>query len=118
MIECKIFRDQESDVVRFVVQGHAGQDEHGSDIVCSAVSAVVYTALGALGDLAGCNEYYDIRETEEGISAEDEYIEFILPEELEQKNYEKAQVILESMIIGLKQIEHIYDEYVRIDDRR
>ena len=118
MIKCEITRNENDAVIRFIVKGHAGQDEYGSDIVCSAVSAVVYTALGALDELAGCSEYYDVRETDEGISVEDEHIEFVLPDNLEEKRFEKAQVILESMIIGLKQIEHIYDEYVSVTDRR
>jgi len=34
-------------------QGHAGYGRSGKDIVCAAVSALAYTAAGALEELAG-----------------------------------------------------------------
>lgn len=33
-----------------LVRGHAGYDENGRDIVCAAVSALVYTLVGTLED--------------------------------------------------------------------
>lgn len=33
---------------RLAVEGHAGQDEHGRDIVCAGVSAISFALLGYL----------------------------------------------------------------------
>ena len=119
-------------ICKFKVSGHAGYDVEGSDIVCSAVTAVVYGAIGALGDLCGLKEYEDV---EEGL--ESDYVAFEMPK-CDSKNdskcdyqrdfanvsasvsveiNDKAQIILETMYIGLKQIEFIYDEYVKINER-
>jgi len=111
MITVEIIR-QQSGITRFKAVGHAGQDWEGSDIVCSAVVAVVYGAIGALGDLCWLNEYEDVAEDKPS-----DYVSFEIPEGVSNQTREKAQIILETMFIGLKQIEHIYDDYVKINER-
>ncbi len=44
---------REEDTHKLSVQGHAGYDETGRDIVCAGVSAISYALLGFLHD-AGC----------------------------------------------------------------
>lgn len=41
------------------VEGHAGYDEYGKDIVCAAVSALVFALLGWLEDHPEAAEYVD-----------------------------------------------------------
>lgn len=42
------------------VEGHAGYDEPGKDIVCAGVSALVYALLGWLEDHPEDTEYVDM----------------------------------------------------------
>lgn len=49
--------EKKSGLVSIKVEGHANYDEHGKDIVCSAVSAITQTAL--LGLLAIAESYPD-----------------------------------------------------------
>lgn len=46
MIKVDITRRDE--LIKVTVTGHAGYAEHGADIVCSAVSILVYTMLESL----------------------------------------------------------------------
>jgi uncharacterized protein YsxB (DUF464 family) len=106
MIQVCIIRDSEGVIREFSVKGHAGYAESGRDIVCAAVSAVAYTAVGALEDLAGLNGY----EEKEG------YIKFSLPLHISREKTEKAGIILETAAIGFKQIEMQYGDYVKVSD--
>ena len=59
MITAKFTADKESLYIRMTVKGHAGQAEHGHDIVCASASILTYTvaqivrAMDKHGDLKG-----------------------------------------------------------------
>jgi uncharacterized protein len=106
MIQVIIIRDNEGVIREFSVNGHAGFAESGSDIVCAAVSAVAYTAVGALEELVGIRRY----EEKEG------YMKFSLPLDISREKFETAGIILETAAIGFKQIEMQYGEYVEVSD--
>lgn len=47
---------------RIHVSGHANTAQKGSDIVCSAVSALVFTLMRGLKEIAGMNIYESVEE--------------------------------------------------------
>lgn len=51
MIRAYISADKDGHILQ--VEGHAGYDAEGKDIVCAAVSAVAYSLLGYLANLPG-----------------------------------------------------------------
>lgn len=104
MIKISISRDLKGLIKEFVIKGHAGYADSGNDIVCAAVSAVAYTALGALGELAGINNYVE----------KNGYMKCNIPDNISPEAELKAKIVLDSMAIGLKQIEHSYKNYVVI----
>ena len=53
MVEVRIRRDSRQRLSSFSARGHAGWAEHGSDVVCSAVSAILQTAQLGLSEVAG-----------------------------------------------------------------
>lgn len=110
MIKVEIFRDSSNIISAFTVKGHAKAAPHGEDIVCAAVSAIVYTALGSLGDLADI-ENYTINE--------DGMVNWSMPEGVSLQNLGNAKIILETMFIGLKQISitPLYKKYISIVER-
>lgn len=67
MIEVRFLRaplagtDVRSLLCGFVVEGHAGFDEYGKDIICAGVSAVTQAAVLGLRDLAGDPAEYEKR---------------------------------------------------------
>lgn len=106
MINVAIVRDKEGFIWEFTIKGHAGYGKYGSDIVCAAVSAIAYTALGALEELAGIKNYTE----------RDGYLKCSLPVNIAGDARYRAGIILDAMVIGLKQIEYSYDKFVTVVD--
>ena len=48
MVQAQFFTNKESGSITMKLTGHAGQDEHGKDIVCSAASILAYTVAQTL----------------------------------------------------------------------
>jgi uncharacterized protein len=107
MIRINIARDNDGNIRKFTIKGHAGFAEKGSDIVCSAVSAVAYMAVGALKAIADIGGH---TEKKEG------YMEISLPMGISFDSKENAKIILETAEIGFKQIEAEYGKYVMVMD--
>lgn len=106
MINIHIVRDKEGFIREFTVKGHAGFGKSGRDIICAAVSAVAYTAVGALDELVGIKNYTE----HEG------YMKCTIPSDVGQDNKPTVRIILETMAIGFKQIEYSYEKYVSVLD--
>jgi len=86
------------------VSGHGG-GRKGSDIVCAAVSAVMQTALAGLLHYLKVNIYHKMRKGR---------ISIRIPPELSGHDLEVSQIILSTMLIGLRHIASQYPEKVRI----
>ncbi len=82
----------------FTIQGHADYAQHGSDIVCSAVSALSQTAL------LGFKKYGNVRE---------KLAIGFLDVEFYTAGYE-TEIIYTVMKLGLHQIASQYPQYVKI----
>lgn len=106
MIKISIARDKDRFIRSFTIKGHAGYSGIGTDIVCAAVSAIAYTALGGLEELAGIKGY----------SEAEGYMEITLPDNLAQEEKYTAWVILETAVIGFEQIQYKYSDHVKIYD--
>jgi uncharacterized protein YsxB (DUF464 family) len=104
MINIHIIRNSEGYIREFTIKGHAGFDKHGKDIVCAAVSAIAYTAAGALDELAGIGSCRE----------KDGYMECSVPADIRQDKKSVAGIILEAAYIGFKQIENSYGDYVEV----
>ena len=103
MIKAVIYTEKEK-VCGFYIKGHAGQGEHGKDIVCAAVSAIAYTALGTLDEMVSKPEYIE----------KDGEMKFFLKR---QKNDDSALIchtILETVRVGLLQIQQEYPEHIEV----
>ena len=114
MIDCEVIR-KNGVVTEFTITGHAGMAEAGEDIVCAGVSSIVYGAVGALEDMFGITSF-------DAHVSPDDYLRFVLPAEYLQQSdsitNNKVSAILDAMVIGLKQIELSYGDYVRVKERR
>jgi hypothetical protein len=98
MIEVKVYE------WGFEVIGHANADKMGKDIVCAAVSAIAYTAAGAMEELCGSCDH----EEHEG------YMLCKIPDTMSGRYRKGARLILGAAIIGFRQIENTYPDYVRV----
>lgn len=93
------------EIIGFNIKGHAGFAKNEEyDMVCAAISAVGYTALGGLEELCGVNTY---KEDDGNLAME-------LPKNMTNDAWAKAQIILKTMVIGLKQIEDQYSKHIQV----
>lgn len=89
-------------ICKFRVTGHAGYAEHGEDIVCSAVSALVYNAVNSCERFAGVRlEVHD---------AKDDFVCNVQPA---YRTNDKVQLLLQSLVFGIEQIADAYPDFVR-----
>lgn len=91
-------------IVGFELKGHSGYAEYGKDIVCSAVSALAVTAVNSIDEL-----------TDAVVKAEtrDGYMKA----ELISVENRDAQLLLKSMVCGIKEISEQYPEHVVITNK-
>lgn len=93
------------DIIGFDIKGHAGAKTGGEyDMICAAISAIGYTALGGLDELCKLNTYIE----------SDGRLSMDLPMDMTIKAMKTAQIILKTMAIGLKQIENQYSKHIQV----
>ena len=110
MITVKLYRSENNFYKGFEVSGHAGYAPSGSDIICSAISALAHTAIASLKELTGYDVRYDIRENEG-------YMKCFIMEvpTLNDNDKIKAEVIIKSFYIGCRQISDSYGKkYIKL----
>ncbi len=91
----------ESGIIGFSCTGHSGYAEEGRDIVCAAVSALTTTCVNALEMVA-----HTVPKVKVG--------EGLLEARIHAPGNRDAQVILQSMVQGLRDISEEYPAYVRV----
>ena len=104
MITITIYQNRE-DVTGFRCIGHSGYAESGSDIICAGVSALVINTINSIDALTTSSFHLDTEE-ESGL------IDFTFEEVADHD----AQLLVESMILGLQGIRNDYgNEFIILD---
>ena len=100
MITAEVTRKQ-GRYFSFSCRGHAEYDDPGKDIVCSAVSMLVINTANAIDKF-----------TQTRIEGSDEdHISWYFPD----KPDDKAELLMDAMLLGLKEIETKYgNDYLRL----
>ena len=107
MTDIKITRKHDS-IVEVTASGHTGFGESGEDIVCAGVSTLIQTALLGLLQVAQINVKYTVNE-EQGS------LRFTLPERLSADERHDADVILNTMLAGLKDFYTEYSDFINLE---
>ena len=94
-------------IAKYVVLGHTGYADEGSDIVCAAVSTVATHTLNGLTEIVKIPVGYEIR---------DAYLECIVPDNLSEEERKQSDILLDAMYQTLKNLEEQYKEYITIID--
>lgn len=97
--------NRKGEICGFHVQGHAGFADRGQDIVCAGVSALVQSAVLGLKKFLARPCMIEI---------EDGYLQCALPTALSERERLEATAILETMLLGIKEIAGNYPQYVRL----
>jgi len=99
-------KKQSNEIEAFTVAGHAEYANKAGeyDLVCAAVSAIVYTALGYM------EEYYGMEDFEES----DGYISWKRPQKMTTEASRNINPVLDAMVLGIRQVEAQYGKHVKV----
>lgn len=104
MIQVRVEK-QEENITAFHIEGHAEYSQYGLDIICSAVSALAINCVNSIEELT--DDVYSLQcEEERGM------LDFCV----KGTSSEEAQLLLQSMVIGLNGISESYGkQYVTVE---
>lgn len=98
------FRKKGKELVSFKINGHTGYDDIDKDIVCSAISAL---SCG-IGD-----GIIEILKISPECHMKDGFLSMSF-EKVPVKELESAQPLLSTLLLGLKNIELKYNDYIKV----
>ncbi|MEN8906374.1 MAG: ribosomal-processing cysteine protease Prp [Clostridiales bacterium] len=107
MIEINVIKDEKGFIWQFIVQGHAGYDEFGKDIICSAVTVTVLNASNAIEEIVGIK-------ADDTTKLKDGYVLMSIPENVSKSKKHDISVIMRTTLIGFKSIELKYNKFVSV----
>lgn len=105
MITAKFLR-KHNKLVYYEISGHAGYSDFGLDIVCSAVSSISYTIANGITDVLFIKPDIEVIDKDGFMSLD---LRFNSKEDIE-----KSQVLMETMLMGIKNIKKSYDDYIKV----
>ena len=109
MTTITVYKRQDGAIAGFEASGHAGAAKiRGYDLVCCAVSALTQTGVNALCAVAQVTPEAKVS---------DGYLRCILPEELDEAQMDRAQIVLRTIMTGLTDIQKIYPNLIRIQQK-
>lgn len=109
MVIIEIAKDENDNVTAYRVEGHAGYDVIGQDIVCAGVSAITFTALVGLMKYLKTKPVFKM---DEGLLA------CTLAPGTGDDDKVTAAIILGTMEKGLEELEFRYHEHIKLNIRR
>ena len=88
--------------------GHTGYAEEGEDIVCSAVSSIIQTAVLGLMQAAGIKVDYNVDDSKPLLSAK-------MPENLDEQQKYDADLILKTAYLGVSDLYQEYSDFIKLE---
>ena len=92
-------------ITGFSVSGHSGYAEHGEDIVCAAITALVTMAEATINDVCGAKAKVRVKE-------EDARITLTLPTSCDEED--TVQAVLSGMMLTLISLREEYEDYIEV----
>lgn len=100
---------QAGGLVGFESRGHSGFAPAGSDIACSAISALTISAV---------NGITGILRLPLAVEAKDGYLYAMLDKAVAGEDLKRARIILDTMALGLSSIAETYGDSIKIIERK
>ena len=107
MTSVKVFKDGER-YTRLICEGHADYGVKGEDIVCSALSSIINTAVLGMTAVAYAN--VDLVRDENG-----PLIEINIPTNLSPEVAHDVQVIFATMMCGISDLYSEYSDFIELE---
>ncbi|WP_461224387.1 ribosomal-processing cysteine protease Prp [Lacticaseibacillus suihuaensis] len=108
MIRATFFRTAAGTFQQFTLQGHADAGDYGHDIVCAAVSAVAIGAANSIEVMAGFDPVTAVDAVNGG------HLTVTVPAALKDESAHVTQILLESLLLTLTQIEETNPDHIRV----
>lgn len=105
MIHAHFKQNKSDDYVSFEMKGHANAGPYGYDIVCAAASALSINAVNSIYQLA---EYAPLTDVSDG------YLYFETLNNLSDRQVDMTNILIQSLLIGLSEIQTEYPEFMKI----
>lgn len=99
---------QNDDIVKVVCDGHTNYGVSGEDIVCSALSSIVQTAVLGILMVAGVNLKLE-RNEERG------YLYFEVPIDISAQQKHDCNIILNTMLCGISDLREGYSDFIELE---
>ena len=96
------------EIIKVVCDGHTNYGVSGEDIVCSALSSIVQTAVLGVLMVAGVNLDL-VRNEDRG------YLSFEVPNNISQTQRHDVSVILNTMLCGISDLREGYSDFVELE---
>jgi len=100
-----MFKRNSGKLVNVNIKDHAGFAEEGEDIVCSAISAISLTIANGITDVLNIKA---------NCSVQDGYL-LVNLEDLTAEEIDECQTLMETMLLGLKNLEISYGDYIKVE---
>lgn len=103
MVKIIITKNKADEIIALEVDGHAGYADQGQDIVCAAASVLTLNTINSIAHLLKVKLE---PESKSGVLKCD------FPVQSDPDIQEKMQILLASMLIGIKAIKENYKEFI------
>ena len=97
-----------NNITRLICDGHTGYGVCGEDIVCSALSSIVQTAVLGVVAVAGVNAQV-VRDDKKG------YLSMDIPKNITSSQRHDVDVILNTMLCGVQDLYEGYSDFIELE---
>ena len=107
MTKVKVTKRNDS-IVEIECDGHTGYGVEGEDIVCSALSSIVQTAVLGLFGVAKVNVDF-------ATDANRGYLRATLPQDLDSATRHDCDVILNTLLLGICDLHEGFSDFIELE---
>ena len=107
MTSVSIYKEGQS-ITKVICDGHTNYGVAGEDIVCSALSSVVQTAVMGVMLVAGVNAELK-RDEHKG------YLSLEIPKNITQEQRHDVDIILNTMLCGISDLREGYSDFIELE---
>ena len=99
---------QSNSIKKIVCDGHTNYGVNGEDIVCSALSSIVQTALMGILMIAGVNAKYE-RDDDRG------FLSIEIPSGLDKQTQHDVDIITSTMLLGISDLNEGFSDFIELE---
>ncbi len=109
MVRVILEKNREGEITGFQVEGHAGFDVHGKDIVCAAVSVLAQTTVLSIREI--------LKLEPEQVRVKEGHLVFRLGEVEDAEKRREARLLLRTMARGMEETCASYPRHLSLEYR-